>query len=99
MLVIKAEIWPQGDHTSGVEIARIAVVNRGGDVRSLADYNVIGLLGRDQREQVAEGVVLAHFRHNGWRPLATNALRSVDDGPSLFHPEYTQAVVDLLRKG
>lgn len=98
MLVIKAEIWPRGDVDSRFEIARIGIINRGDSLTSgIADYNVISILDRDSKERVAEGALLDHFRHNGWRPLAARAL--LEDGPPLFHHDYVQAVTTLLKKG
>jgi hypothetical protein len=100
MLVIKAEIWPGGIVEDRFEIARVAIINRGqSPTASLADYNVIGLLGRDKTEFPTEGVVLGYQRHQGWSGLTSQALRALDRGPSLFHPEYTEAVINLLKKG
>jgi hypothetical protein len=96
MLVIKTEIWPGGDVEGKFEIARIGIINRGGS-GVLADYNVIGILGRDTKEVLMEGLVLAHLRPHGWMPLAARALS--ERGISAFHPEYTQAVADLLKRG
>lgn len=98
MLVIKAEIWPQGDVEGRFEIARIGIINR--DSRAdaaIADYNVVTILGRDGKEKILEGVVLAHIRNHGWQQLTSQAL--FERGPDIFHPEYTQTVVGLLRKG
>lgn len=99
MLVIKAEIWPHGEVENRFEIARIGIINRGAhSTPSLADYNVITILGRDRTERVTEGVLLAHVRQIGWQPLAVRALEE-HGAPTSFHPEYTQAVVDLLKRG
>ena len=97
MLVIKAEIWPQGDVDSRFEIARLGIINRGGD-SIIGDYNVIGLLERDRTEFVRADVLLAHDRRNGWRPLTSRALHACGS-PGLFHPEYVQTVVELLKRG
>lgn len=98
MLVIKAEIWPGGEVDERFEIARTGIINRGNSpTAALGDYNVVSILGRDRTEHITEGVVLAHVRQHGWHPLAAQAL--MERGPSIFHPEYTQAVIGLLRKG
>lgn len=98
MLVIKTEIWPRGDINSRFEIARIGIINQGDSLTSgIADYNVISILDRDQEERTAEGVLVAHFRQNGWRPLAARALAV--DTQSLFHPDYTRTIVDVLKRG
>lgn len=98
MLIIKAEIWPQGVVEERFEIARIGIINRGSmPDAALADYNVISILGRDKTEYIAEGFVLGYARHHGWHQLASQAL--YERGPSILHPEYTQTVVDLLKKG
>jgi len=99
MLVIKTEIWPHGEVENRFEIARIGIINcRGHGTPDIADYSVVGLLERDKAEYVAEGILLAHFRQNGWEPLAARALREQERAP-IFHPDYTQSVVDLLRRG
>lgn len=49
MLVVKAEIWPQGNIDERVEIARLGITNISGRP-SIADYTVIGILGRDHKE-------------------------------------------------
>lgn len=97
MLVIKAEIWPGGDADNKFEIARIGIINRGSNPATIADYNVISILGRDREEHVVEGCVLAHIRAHGWHALASRAL--LEHGPEIFHPDYTQAVVEMLKKG
>lgn len=98
MLVIKAEIWPRGSVEDRFEIARIGIINRG-NAHTLADYNIIGILERDVQESLAEGFVLAHRRSSGWEKLTVRALGELVPSPSVFHPEYTQAVVDLLKRG
>lgn len=99
MLVIKAEIWPRGEVENRFEIARIGIINRGAhSTPSIADYNVVSILGRDRKERLVEGVLLAHVRQTGWQPLAARALEE-HGVPSPFHPEYTQAVADLLKRG
>jgi len=98
MLVIKAEIWPQGNVASRFEIARIGIINRGDGSPALADYDVISILGRDRKEWITQGVVLAHMRHHGWRPLTVRAL-TPEDSPRLLHREYVEDITDLLKRG
>lgn len=96
MLVIKAEIWPCGEVDERFEIARIGIINCGGS-GVVADYNVISILGRDQREWVTQSVVVDHMRPLGWQPLLIRALMS--EVPVEMHRKYVETVVDLLKRG
>lgn len=98
MLVIKAEIWPGGDLDSRYEIARIGIINRGGPVsHTLADYDIVGIMGRDRQEWIREGVVRQHFRYNGWQPLVARALTQANGGP--LDSDYVADIVKLLKRG
>lgn len=96
MLVVKAEIWPYGEVGERFEIARIGITNISG--RSpVANYTVVGILGRDRQEWVTRGTVMDHIRLLGWQPLVARALTEQQD--AYLHAEYVQTVADLLRKG
>lgn len=97
MLVVKAEIWPRGEADERFEIARIGIANRSNNVRGVADYNIVGLLGRDKQEWVTQGMLLGHVRSLGWQPLVARALTEQEDG--LLHSDYVDSVAELLRKG
>lgn len=98
MLVIKAEIWPGGDVGSRFEIARIGIINRGGPTSGvLADYDIIGIMGRDRREWIHEGVVRDHFRDKGWQLLVSRALTQANGGP--LDEVYVADTVKLLKRG
>lgn len=96
MLVVKAEIWPQGNTDEQFEIARIGITNITGR-QPLADYTVVGILGRDHEERVMQGTILAHARRLGWRPLVARTL--TEPQADLLHPEYVQTAAKLLRRG
>lgn len=96
MLVVKTEIWPQGNVDERIEIARLGITNISGR-SSIADYTVVGILGRDHKEWVTQGVVLTHARHIGWKPLVARALTEQQN--ACLHDEYVQTVAELLRRG
>lgn len=97
MLVVKVEVWPRCEASERFEIARVGIINRGDSDCAIADYDVIGIMGRNRQEWLTHGIVAAHIRPSGWEGLVARALTQQQDG--LLHPNYVQSVADLLRKG
>lgn len=75
MLVVKVEVWPNGDAERAYPLGVMAVRNSGHvkDTKDLCQYEV-----EMQEKGVARRAHLTHWRRRGWLHLVRLALESVD---------------------
>lgn len=99
MLVVKVEVWPNGDDRRAFEISRIGIVNIS-QLQQFSDYEVTALLSRDLEEEVVKTEIRQHDREVGWLPLVRRVISNLflrDEMTSGV--SYDDPVAQLLRKG
>jgi hypothetical protein len=88
MIIVTAQMWPDGQEASAYEVMTMSITNQGGTERS--DYNA-HVLARPNYNIGCEGYeadvyVRQHERHTGLAPLLISVLAAAEDKESLAVP-------------
>jgi len=73
MIVVRIEVWPDGDGTRAEELARLHIANDGTGDEAVGSYNVSAVEGTD----VLSGRVEGHRRGQGALALVRDALAAL----------------------
>lgn len=99
MLVVKVQVWPQGEVDKAFEISRVGIANVTG-CADISNYELTALMERDKREYVLRSEVNSFERALGWEPLVQRSMTSLFLAERLAHQiSYDDPVAQLLRKG